>query len=167
MLRYTEIKGNKREFLALTGLTHKEFKLLLPVFSRAYARQYEGALTQAGEPRQRKVGGGRSSGLDGIEQKLLFILVHQKTYPLQAVMGALFEISQSSANMWIHRLLLVLKDALTDLGFMPEREGAEFAHQERQTGESPDYVIDGTDANRHAFEWWSNTRSAASSAVAA
>jgi len=148
MLRYTEVKGNKREFLALTGLTHKEFKLLLPAFGQAYARQYEGALTQAGEPRQRKVGGGRSSGLDGMEQKLLFILVYQKTYPLQAVMGALFEISQSSANMWIHRLLPVLKDALTDLGYMPERKGSEFTHHERQARESREYVIDGTERRR-------------------
>lgn len=45
MLRYTEVRGNKRECLALTGLTHKEFKLLLRAFSQVYARQYEGGLT--------------------------------------------------------------------------------------------------------------------------
>lgn len=83
-----------------------------------------------------------------MEQKLLFILVYQKTYPLQAMLGTLFEISQSSANIGIHRLLPILKDALTDLGFMPEGKGTEFAHCERQTGELPDYVIDGTERRR-------------------
>lgn len=151
MLRYRDVKRNKREFLALTGLTLKEYKLLLPAFSQAYARRHEGPLTLSGQPRQRKVGAGRSSGLDDMEQKLLFILVYQKTYPLQAVMGALFEISQSSANMWIHRLLPVLKDALTDLGLMPEREGAQFAfseQHEQRAGETPEYIIDGTERRR-------------------
>src|SRR5438067_866441 len=34
MLTYTEIRGNKRRCLALTGLTPSEFDLLLPAFDR-------------------------------------------------------------------------------------------------------------------------------------
>jgi hypothetical protein len=32
------------------------------------------------------------------EDKLLFILVHLKTYPLQVVMGELFDLSQPQVN---------------------------------------------------------------------
>jgi hypothetical protein len=36
--------------------------------------------------------------LNSIEQKLLFALIYQKSYPLQAVMGELFGMGQSQAN---------------------------------------------------------------------
>jgi hypothetical protein len=86
--------------------------------------------------------------LDTAEQKLLFILVYQKTYPLQVVMGELFGIGQSDANQWIHRLLPILRQALTTLGVMPEREGRQFARAERRQDEPPDYIIDGTERRR-------------------
>src|SRR5450756_2934694 len=77
----------------------------------------------AGRKRKRQPGGGRQSVLNPMEQKLLFILVHQKTYPLQVVLGELFGLSQSSANEWIHRLLPILREALIMIGVMPERDG--------------------------------------------
>ena len=105
MLEYTQLKQNRRKLLALTGLTLKEFKALLPFFVEAYRRTCEGDTTLAGHKRQRLVGGGPRGTLNTVEQKLLFILVYQKTYSLQVVIGELFGISQSSANEWIHRLL--------------------------------------------------------------
>lgn len=149
MLDFTRLKRNKREFLALTGLTVKEFMLLLPAFQTAYTKRYEGQHTLAGTPRQRKVGGGRKSVLDRSEQKLLFILVYLKTYPIQVVLAQLFGISQQRANYWIHQLLPVLKDALTELEVMPERDGAQFARSERQKGQATAYVIDGTERRRN------------------
>ena len=148
MLEYTQLKRNRRKFLALTGLTLKEFQALLPVFAEAYRRWYANIKTQAGRVRKRQVGGGRTGQLNALEQKLLFILVYQKTYPLQVVMGELFGLSQSSANEWIHRLLPVLRDALTALGVMPEREGPKFARSERGKREPLDYIIDGTERRR-------------------
>jgi len=53
MLTYTELRRNRRKFLALTGLTPKEFKLLLPAFERAYARRFPSHQTCLGQPRQR------------------------------------------------------------------------------------------------------------------
>ena len=82
------------------------------------------------------------------EQKLLFVLVYQKTYPLQVVLGELFGLSQSSANEWIHRLLPILREALIALGVMPERDGRKFAQAERHQRESADYIIDGTERRR-------------------
>jgi hypothetical protein len=148
MLEYTELKRNRRRCLALTGLIPKEFTALLPFFVEAYSRTYEGDKTVAGQQRQRQRGGGCASTLTTPAQKLLFILVYQKTYPLQVVMGELFEMSQSSANHWMHRLLPVLRDALTDMGVMPERKGAQFALAERKQKGAPSSISDGTERRR-------------------
>jgi Helix-turn-helix of DDE superfamily endonuclease/DDE superfamily endonuclease len=98
--------------------------------------------------RRRKHGAGRKGSLDSPEQKLLFVLVHLKTYPLQAVQGALFDLSQSRSNRWIHMLLPVLQHALKDLGVRPKRNPRHFARHERQTGEPLDLIIDGTERRR-------------------
>lgn len=148
MLEYTELKRNRRRFLSFTGLTPKEFGALLPPFKEAYQRRYEGPKTLVGRNRNRQVGGGRDGMLTTIEQKLLFILVYQKTYPLQVIQGELFGMGQSSANEWVHRLLPVLRDALTTIGVMPEREGSQFARSERRKQESSEYIIDGTERRR-------------------
>ena len=148
MLEYKTLKTDQRKFLALTGLTLKEFKSLLPAFTQAYRCQYENDKTRAGKQRKRQIGGGRLGLLETPEQKLLFILVYQKTYPLQVVMGELFGMNQSAANQWIHRLLPVLPEALTAIGVMPEREGSKFARAERYKTESASYIIDGTERPR-------------------
>ena len=148
MLEYKTLKRDQRKFLALTGITVKEFKVLLPVFTQEYRRQYAGDKTLAGKPRQRQVGGGRRGVLTTPEQKLLFILVYQKAYPLQVVMGELVGLQQSTINEWIHRLLPVLRAALTALGVMPEREGRQFAPAERRQSASAEYIIDGTERRR-------------------
>lgn len=140
MLEYTELKRSRRTFLALTGLTLKEFTALLPFFTQAYQRTSEGETTLAGQQRKRLVGGGRHGTLEAIEQKLLFILVYQKTYPRQVIMGQLFDLSQASTNHWIHRLLPVLRNALMAMGVMPERDGRQFARSERISKQSPDYL---------------------------
>jgi Helix-turn-helix of DDE superfamily endonuclease/DDE superfamily endonuclease len=101
-----------------------------------------------GKPRHRQVGGGRKGGLAEMEQKVLFILVHQKVYPLQTLLGEGFGVSQSRGNEWLHRLLPILKDALEDLGVLPEREPEHFAQSERQHGERPELIIDGTERRR-------------------
>ncbi len=148
MIEYKALKKDRRKFLALTGLTLKEFKTLLPAFAEAYGHQYSGPKTLAGKKRKRQVGGGRRGRLAVTEQKLLFMLVYLKTYPLQVVMGELFGVSQSAANQWLHRLLPVLQAALTAIGVQPERDGEQFAGSERRRAETKDYIIDGTERRR-------------------
>ena len=127
MLNYIDLKADRRKFLALTGLTPQEFERLLAAFSRAYDGRYPIDQTVDGQPRCRFAGGGRQGALPCHEQKLLFILVYLKTYPLQVVLGELFGLSQPQANHWIHRLLPVLHSALDDAGAIPERDAAHFA----------------------------------------
>src|SRR5262249_61545342 len=76
------------------------------------------------------------------------ILGHQKAYPLQSLVGEVFGLSQSRVNEWLHRLLPILKDALEEVGVLPEREPGHFAQSERQHGERPDLIIDGTERRR-------------------
>jgi len=142
------LKRDRRKFLALTGLTLKEFKILLPAFEQAYQARYPENKTAAGRKRKRTVGGGRRGQLATMEQKLVFILVYQKTYPLQVVLGELFGMSQSAANQWIHRLLPLLQTALRALGVAPERDGQQFAQAERQQPGPREYIIDGTERRR-------------------
>ncbi len=148
MLTCDELQHHSRKFLALTGLTLKEFKTLLPAFERAYTRKYPTHKTRVGKKRKRQIGGGRKSTLDHIEQKLLFALVYQKTYTVQTLLGELFDLSQSRTNAWIHRLLPILKEALDDLGVLPERDPHQFAQHEKRQGDSREYIIDGTERRR-------------------
>jgi len=148
MLDYESLKENERKFVALTGITPAEFQRLLPAFTRAYARAWPSSKTHAGRPRQRRPGGGRKAALQRPEDKLLFILVYQKAYPLQELLGSLFDLSQPRANRWVHRLLPVLVRALDRLGFLPERNPCRFSRHERGQGEPPDLIIDGTERRR-------------------
>lgn len=148
MLTYNKLKKNRREFLALTGLTLKEFKQLLPAFARAYKRQFPSTKTLAGKKRKRKIGGGCKGHLQSVEQKLLFVLIYQKTYPVQAVLGALFDLSQSRANEWLHLLLPILQQALDDLGVLPERKPRQFAQHEKRKAEAKEFIIDATERRR-------------------
>src|SRR5262249_48827083 len=115
MMTYSTLRSNRRKFLAVTGLTAREFHLLLTAFSRAYQRLYPPEQPVPGQPRQRSAGGGCKGLLQRPEDKLLFILAYLKTYPLQVVLGELFDLSQPQANHWTHRLLPVRQAALDDL----------------------------------------------------
>lgn len=148
MLTYDELKTKRRKFISFTSLTSEEFDTLLPAFERAYLKKYPAAKTKTGKTRKRKAGAGRKGTLASIEQKLLFALVYQKSYPLQSVMGELFGMGQSQANEWIHSLLPILKQALDDLGFVPERDPQKFRNKEKDRKDAADSIIDGTERRR-------------------
>jgi hypothetical protein len=54
MLTYTELRDDRRRFLALTGLTLPEFESLLVAFALSYERRYPADRTATGRPRQRR-----------------------------------------------------------------------------------------------------------------
>ena len=123
MLRYVELKGKPKEFLAATGLTNEEFQTLLPTFEKGYQLSSKPKPKATKKKKQRAEGGGRKAKLAELSDKLLFILIYQKTAQLQTMHGLQFGLSQSQANYWIHRLLPVLQKTLCDLGMKPERSG--------------------------------------------
>jgi hypothetical protein len=148
MLTYSEVRGNQSRCLALTGLAPSEFDLLLPAFECCCERLYPADRTLDGRPRQRFPGGGRTGALHAPEQKLLFLLVYLKTYPLQVVMAELFNLSQPQVNYWLRRLLPVLRDALDQLGALPERDPQAFARSATSPLERTRRIIDGTERRR-------------------
>jgi Helix-turn-helix of DDE superfamily endonuclease len=98
-----------------------EFETLIPAVEATFQRRVQ-AWTMEGRPRGRR---GYSTyatcPLPTPEDRLLFILSYVKQAPTQIVQGALFGLSQSNANTWIHVLLPVLRQALSALGDAPAR----------------------------------------------
>jgi hypothetical protein len=148
MINYMTLSNQPRPFLALTGLTTTEFRDLLPSIEAAYDRAYPAERTATGQTRRRWPGGGRHAVLYTAADKLLFVLVYLKTYPLQAVLGQLFGLSTSQANYWLHHLLPVLRSALDDLGVLPERDGDRLAAQPAEPRRSRLVIVDATERRR-------------------
>jgi Helix-turn-helix of DDE superfamily endonuclease/DDE superfamily endonuclease len=144
MVNYKELRGDRQRCLALTSLTPSEFDLLLSAFAPCCERLYPVARTAAGRPRQRFPGGGRTGALHETGQKLLLLLVYLKTYPPQALLAELFGLSRPRVNYWLRRLLPLLRDALDELGVLPERDPRAFG----QAKEGARRIIDGTDRRR-------------------
>lgn len=148
MTNYKTLSVQPRSFVAMTGLTLAQFRDLLPAFEAAYDRTCSVEQTAAGRPRRRWPGAGRPSTLAGGADKLLFVLVYLKTYPLQVLLGQLFGLSTSQANYWLHRLLPVLRSALADLGALPERDGKRLARTPAGPRGRRVVIIDGTERRR-------------------
>ena len=148
MLTYTQLKDKPKEFLAATGLKPDEFERLLPAFAAQYDSLYPADKTLEGKPRQRQRGGGVKGVLAQPEDKLLFTLVYQKTYPLQTMHGLQFGLSQPQTNYWIHQLLPVLRHALAQLGMTPTRDPQAVQTDLLVNEAGPDLVIDGTERRR-------------------
>lgn len=126
MLTYDMLAASPRLFLCFTGITPTEFMRLLLDFDLAWQFYEVGQLLDS-YPRQRQPGGGRKATLEHIEEKLVFILVYLKLYPLQAVLGFLFGLSQPQANAWIYILTPLLRYALACGAYLPTREGTRLA----------------------------------------
>lgn len=137
ILTYDDVKDKEVAFRAMTSLDKKEFEELCIFFKEAWDEQAE---REGRDPSK----GGRKSKLNSTEDRLFFILFYLKTYQLQEVMGHLFGLSQGQANIWIHRLSSVLKEALRRKGFMPARLSEEMLARLKEEG-SQDLGIDGTE----------------------
>lgn len=145
MLTYQKLKQTERRFLSITSLEVVEFDKLLPAFGQAWAAAIERRL--AAQARSRQPGAGRKAKLATLEDKLLFILVYFKLYPLQEVQGELFGLSQGQANEWIQRLTPILQAALEQEQLLPERNPATLVELLAEY-ELPEFAIDGTECRR-------------------
>jgi hypothetical protein len=120
-LRFANIQTRPTEVLDLTSLTVAEFRELVPSFEAAF-QAHMAAWRLDGRPRTaRRYTTYTNCPLPTPEDRLLFILVYLKTYPLQVVQGRLFGMGQSKAHQWIHVLLVVLRATLRALGDAPAR----------------------------------------------
>src|SRR5215207_6750191 len=126
-LRYANLVRKPMDVLDMTSLTPDEFQILVPPFEAAFqAHMAEWRLD--GQARTaRRYTTYQNCPLPTPEDRLLFILVYLKTYPLQVVQGRLFGMGQSKAHQWIHVLLGVLQATLRGLGDAPTRSVIELA----------------------------------------
>ena len=145
VLNYQRVQEHPRVFRALTSLDVQAFEQLLPSFRQAWDGYVQEHFID--RPRQRRYGAGRKPTLQTAEDKLLFILVYLKCYPLQEVLGFLFGMSQSQANVWIHRLSEVLTKALELGGSLPERD-PEKLPEVLADYQVWDFLLDGTERRR-------------------
>ena len=143
MISYDKVKDNAPLLLALTSLTSSEFERLLVAFEKAW-EDYIIKNHIDEKERQRQYGGGRKPVLENSKDKLLFILIYFKIYPLQILIGFLFGMGQSQANEWIHKLSTVLKTTLDNLNVLPERDSDNLEEALEKDGEK-EVAIDGTE----------------------
>ena len=144
MITLQALKKNAAAFQCFTGLNLAAFYELLPSFEQAYQADLEKRDKARKTKRQRERGGGRNSALQSMEDKLLFILFYFKVYPVQEVQGYVFGMGQTQAGAWIHRLALILNQALGYEKQLPARKTQDI---EQILKMCPDleFIIDGTE----------------------
>ena len=121
MLRYEDIKTKAYRILDLTSLTVDEFEQLVPPFEAAFVQHMRNWTMEGKRRTGRRYSQYTNCPLPTAEERLLFILSYLKVAALQVAHGAMFEMSQSNANKWIHVLLVVLHQTLLDLHDVPAR----------------------------------------------
>jgi hypothetical protein len=120
-MRYQDEKTKAYRILDLTSLTVDEFEQLVPSFEAAFVRHMRN-WTMEGKPRTgRRYSQYTTCPLPTPEDRLLFILSYLKVAALQVAHAAMFGMTQSNANTWIHVLLVVLHQTLVDLHDVPAR----------------------------------------------
>ncbi len=142
-LNIKKVKKNPAQFLSLTGFTLDEFDELAIEFSNEW-NQYSICYTLEGKPRQRIALPRKTSILPHDQDKLLFILMYLKTFPLQELQAATFSMSQPQANFWIHLLSPILRKTLKRLKELPERNSQKL---EQLLKDCPDVLLDGVERN--------------------
>ncbi|TAE20008.1 MAG: hypothetical protein EAY72_00105 [Bacteroidetes bacterium] len=107
---YLKIRQKPAQFKALTSLTIEEFDELAPLFEAQwldFIQQY----TLDGQRRSRRYKPVNETQLPTPAHKLFFVLIYEKTNPLQEYHAASFDIDVSMTNKWIHVLSPLLNKA--------------------------------------------------------
>lgn len=110
MITYKSLVSRPSLFYRLTGHTIEEFIYILDKFRSAYEEKVREK--QFNPKRKRAYGAGRPANLLTLEDKLLFILVYVRMYPLLFLHGMMFNLSESNACFWVHEYLPILDKTL-------------------------------------------------------
>lgn len=128
---------------SITSLEPEEFEQLVSAFEKEWVKQ-NARKTFEGDVRQRDAGAGRKSVLAQVREKVFFILMYYKLYPIQEAMAFFWEIHQGQVCRWIHRLTPVIQVALGRELKVPERQPQKL-HAILQECPELKFIIDGTD----------------------
>lgn len=132
--------SNPRLTKALTGLSQKEFDILLPAFEEAWH-----IALKAKPNRQRKVGGGQKGKLPTPADKLAFILLYLKCYPTYDLLGFLTGRERTRCCRSVQAMLPVLEKAMGRHLVLPKRKIGSPEEFFRLFPEAKDIFIDGTE----------------------
>ena len=119
-LSYAQLAKRPAILHRLVGLSVAEFEQLLEELAVQYHQQVIQPRVSAPD-RRRALGGGQKGALPTVADKLLFILLYTRIYPLLIVQGMFFGMVESKACTWVGRLLPVLDAALGQLHVRPKR----------------------------------------------
>lgn len=100
-----------------TGLNVNEFNSLVHDFEWNYSEFEHKRVVN----RIRKVGGGRGSYIESIEEKLFYILLYMKAYPTFDLASLYFGFHRSKACKWVQILLPILEQTLKRKLVLPQR----------------------------------------------
>jgi len=140
-MNYQAALRTKRMCTALTGLTPNEFHAFVPDFTYYYNELQ----SKRKKSRQRKIGGGRSSKIETIEEKLFYILWYMKTYPTFDVASFWVGFARSNACTWMHDLLPVLELTMKRKFVLPQRKIADPEEFLRLYPEIAEVFVDGVE----------------------
>lgn len=138
MITYTALRAHPNHFYRLTGHTQEEFEHILDKFRSAYG-EYQRS-RQFAPDRKRAYGAGRPAHLLTLEDKLLFILVYVRLYPLLFLHGLMFNLSESNACLWVHEYLPLLDKALNYAHKRPLRRAPRGRNLEELIRDFPELV---------------------------
>ena len=141
MLTYLTLTKNRNQFLSITGMELEVFDKLHVCYHKKWV-QYIKIYTVSGEKRQRPHRRRKDGVLEDSEDQLLFILHYLKSNSIQEHHAASYGMVQSQCNAWIHLLLKLLKEVLSSLGDLPERDASKLKKVLRGVSE---IFIDGTE----------------------
>ena len=129
---------------ALTGLKASEFLALVPDFD-FYYKEFE---AKRKKKRKRKLGGGRDSKIETIEEKLFYILWYMKTYPTFDVAAFNVGFARSSACTWMHDLLPILELTMKRKFVLPQRKISDPEEYFRLFPEAKEVFVDAVERLR-------------------
>ena len=116
-LRHVQLIRHSRIFVTMTGLHVDEFDALADEILPRLAQAERQRLQRPN--RQRAIGAGHPFGLSPLDQ-LLLTVVWLRHYPINAVLGYLFDVSESSARRTVLTVLPLLEQTGRDGMRMPQ-----------------------------------------------
>jgi hypothetical protein len=117
LLRYAHLARYPTVFRAMTGLTVAQFDALARDLQPRYAAAEQRRLARP--TRRRAIGGGRKCRL-ARRDHLLLTVVWLRRYPIYAVLGFLFGVSEPTARRTVQRVVPLLEAAGLDTMRLPD-----------------------------------------------
>ncbi len=131
----------KRLIQALTGVSEKEFKALLPVFAQSVLEDKK----LRSKAKERQCGGGSKGKRATIDEKLFFVLLYAKTYPTFDFLGFIFHMHRSKAHKNVIHLIHSLEKTLGRKMVMPEKRISSMEEFLEKFPEVKDVFADGVE----------------------